>query len=172
MIDHRSRAILNGPRRRSAVVFWLAWGMVAAAGAATLAEQPLPERPNILFILADDQRWDTIGALGNPEIQTPHLDRLVERGFHFNNAYCMGSMVSAVCMPSRTMLITGRSLWRIPENPRANTAPPGVPLLPVQLNEAGYATFHCGKEGNSCTFANAAFRGARRARPPNAPTRR
>ena len=36
---------------------------------------PLPRRPNILFILADDQRWDTIGALGNPQIQTPNLDR-------------------------------------------------------------------------------------------------
>jgi arylsulfatase A-like enzyme len=69
----------------------------------------------------------------------------------------MGSMVGAVCLPSRTMLITGRSLWRIPENPRAQTAPPGVPLLPALLNEAGYVTFHCGKAGNSCTFGNAAF---------------
>src|SRR5690349_19720674 len=78
--------------------------------------------PNILFIFADDQRWDTIRALGNPDVQTPNLDRLVQRGFRFNNAYCMGSMIGAVCTPSRTMLITGRSLWRIPENPTAKTA--------------------------------------------------
>jgi arylsulfatase A-like enzyme len=123
----------------------------------TIAADASPTRPNILLILSDDQRWDTIHALGNAEIQTPNLDRLVTRGFHFNNAYCMGAMVPAVCLPSRTMLITGRSLWRIPANPRAKTPPPGVPLLPTVLSEAGYETFHCGKIGNSCTFANAAF---------------
>jgi arylsulfatase A-like enzyme len=138
--------------------------IVALALALTLMESPSasaaesrPARPNILLILSDDQRWDTIGALGNPEIHTPNLDRLVERGLHFNNAYCMGSMVGAVCLPSRTMLITGRSLWRIPENPRAKAPPPGVPLLPTLLSDAGYATFHCGKEGNTCTFGLNAF---------------
>ncbi len=115
------------------------------------------QRPNVLFIFTDDQRWDTIRALGNPEINTPNTDRLVHEGFTFSNSYCMGSMVGAVCLPSRTMLATGRSLWRIPENPRAKTAPPGVPLLPVLINEAGYVTFHCGKAGNACTFSNAAF---------------
>ncbi len=120
------------------------------AGAAT-------SKPNILFILTDDQRWDTIHALGNSEIKTPNLDRLVQKGFHFNNAYCMGSMHGAVCLPSRTMLITGRSLWKIPANPRATNAPPAVPLLPTLMKEAGYATFHCGKAGNSCTFGNSAF---------------
>jgi arylsulfatase A-like enzyme len=140
--------------RLAALVAGLA-AAVAAPGAA--AKDPPPARPNILFILSDDQRFDTIAALGNPEIRTPHLDRLVARGFHFTNAYCMGSMVPAVCLPSRTMLITGRSLWRIPANPRAKAPPAGVPLLPAVLNGAGYATFHCGKAGNSCAFANAAF---------------
>lgn len=115
------------------------------------------DTPNVLLILADDQRFDTIAALGNPEIHTPHLDKLAQRGFRFTNAYCMGSMIGAVCLPSRTMLITGRSLWQIPANPRAKTTPPGVPLLPVAMREAGYITFHCGKKGNSCTFGNAAF---------------
>jgi arylsulfatase A-like enzyme len=122
-----------------------------------IAADALPKRPNILFVFTDDQRWDTVAALGNPEIHTPHTDGLVKRGFHFNNAYCMGSMVGAVCLPSRTMLITGRSLWHIPQNPRAKKAPPNVPTLPALLNDAGYATFHCGKASNSCTFANAAF---------------
>ncbi len=133
------------------------------AGAALLATGtelwagPEKKRPNILFFFTDDQRWDTIAALGNPEIRTPNLDRLVADGFHFTNSYCMGSMVGAVCLPSRTMLATGRSLWHIPENPRAKTPPPGVPLLPVLLNEAGYVTFHSGKAGNACTFSNALF---------------
>lgn len=114
-------------------------------------------RPNILLVVADDQRWDTIAALGNPEIETPNFDRLVQRGFHFTNAYCMGSMIGAVCLPSRTMLITGRSLWKIPANPRAKEVPAGVSLLPTALAGAGYDTFHCGKASNSCTFGNAAF---------------
>ena len=113
--------------------------------------------PNIVLILADDQRWDTIRALGNSEIQTPNLDRLVARGFAFNNAYCMGSMIGAVCLPSRTMLITGRSLWRIPKYPHPKATPPGVHVLPTVLGQAGYVTFHSGKESNVCRFGNAAF---------------
>ncbi|NLS94285.1 MAG: sulfatase-like hydrolase/transferase [Planctomycetaceae bacterium] len=138
---------------------WLVFVAVACSTFLGLAAEQAAgaERPNVLFIFTDDQRWDTIAALGNPEIKTPNTDRLVDEGFTFDNAYCMGSMVGAVCLPSRTMLATGRSLWRIPENPRAKTAPPGVPLLPVVMNEAGYVTFHCGKAGNACTFSNAAF---------------
>jgi arylsulfatase A-like enzyme len=114
------------------------------------------DRPNILFILADDQRWDTIQALGNHEIQTPNLDRLVETGFHFNNAYCMGSMTPAVCLPSRTMLLTGRSVWRLPQVSGLQ-APPDLVLLPRVLHAAGYVTYHCGKANNSCRYGNAAF---------------
>jgi len=116
---------------------------------------PVSKRPSILFIFTDDQRWDTVAALGNPEIRTPTFDAIVQRGTHFTNAYCMGSMVGAVCLPSRTMLITGRSLWHVPE--RAKQRPPGMPLLPLVLREAGYSTFHCGKRGNACTYGNAAF---------------
>jgi len=132
-------------------------GAAVLAAASTLSASTDKNKPNIVFFFTDDQRWDTIGTLGNPEIHTPNLDRLVAEGFHFNNAYCMGSMVGAVCLPSRTMLATGRSLWRIPENPRAKTPPPGVPLLPALLNDAGYVTFHSGKAGNACTFSNASF---------------
>jgi arylsulfatase A-like enzyme len=122
-----------------------------------VAADTKPRQPNILFILADDQRWDTIRALGNHEIQTPHLDGLVERGFHFTNAYCMGGMIAAVCTPSRTMIATGRSLWHIPDWKTTKTAPPGMPLLPLSMASAGYVTFHCGKRGNECSYANATY---------------
>src|SRR5438552_10576045 len=125
-----------------------------AAGAAPAAAAP---RPNVLFILTDDQRWDTVHALGNPEISTPNTDRLVGSGFHFTNAYCQGSMIGAVCLPSRTMLITGQSLWRCPQEMRAKTCPPGTPLLPRMFHDAGYVTWHCGKSGNASPFGNAAF---------------
>jgi arylsulfatase A-like enzyme len=114
------------------------------------------QRPNILFILSDDQRWDTIHALGNDEISTPNLDRLVEQGFHFSNAYCMGSMSPAVCLPSRTMLLTGRSVWRLPRVTSLQ-APHDVVLLPRILHDAGYVTYHCGKSNNACRYGNAAF---------------
>ncbi|HEX3725580.1 MAG TPA: sulfatase-like hydrolase/transferase, partial [Pirellulales bacterium] len=55
------------------------------------------------------------------------------------------------------MILTGRSLWHIPNNARALEAPPGVPLLPDLINAAGYTTFHTGKAGNACRYANAKF---------------
>jgi arylsulfatase A-like enzyme len=137
------------------IVGLLTYSLLAVAASLSA---PAGTKPNILFIFTDDQRWDTIRALGNPEIITPNMDRLVERGFRFNNAYCTGSPHGAVCLPSRTMLITGRSLYHLPAVPRSQTnAPPGVSLLPTLLNDAGYLTFHCGKANNSCTYGNAAF---------------
>jgi arylsulfatase A-like enzyme len=137
---------------------WLIVSLIVLGTASAVCRADSPRtRPNVLLILSDDQRWDTIAALGNPEIQTPNLDRLAKEGFRFNNASCMGSMVGAVCLPSRTMLITGQSLWKCPQQMRAKTAPEGTPLLPRVFNKAGYVTFHCGKAGNSCTFGNAEF---------------
>jgi arylsulfatase A-like enzyme len=134
-------------------ILFLGWlGLVTTTAPAHAAD----ERPNILFILTDDQRWDTIHALGNNEIQTPNLDRLVESGFHFNNTYCMGSMTPAVCLPSRTMLLTGRSVWHLPQVTGVH-APPDLVLLPRILHNAGYVTYHCGKWNNACRYGNAAF---------------
>jgi arylsulfatase A-like enzyme len=124
--------------------------------AALLLAQPLAAapKPNVILVLADDQRFDTIRALGNKEIHTPNLDKLAERGFVFTNAYCQGSMVPAVCAPSRTMLLTGRSLFRIP-NPQAKTYDGAT--LPGVFDSAGYATLHVGKPGNSFRLAHQKF---------------
>lgn len=73
-------------------------------------------RPNVLFILADDQRYDTVHALGNDEIITPNLDRLVREGTSFVNAHIPGGTASAVCMPSRAMLNTGKNPFRFTDN--------------------------------------------------------
>lgn len=120
---------------------------VPAAGAA-----PAP-RLNILHIHADDHRPDGLRALGNPVLQTPNLDTLVERGMTFTRAYTMGSMVGAVCLPSRTMMLTGKSWLRIPG------AREGDPerTLPRLLAAAGYETFHVGKGGNEYTVGIEAF---------------
>ena len=104
------------------------------------------DRPNVVFLLADDQRADTIHALGNKTIETPNLDRLVQSGFVCRNAYCMGSITTpAVCLPSRTMLLSGLSLFHI--QPGANAVYDAN--LPRSFNAAGYVTYHHGKRGNT-----------------------
>ncbi|CDF79798.1 choline sulfatase [Formosa agariphila KMM 3901] len=69
-------------------------------------------KPNIVFIFTDDQANTSIHALGNKEIITPNIDKLVEAGTTFTHAYNMGSWSGAVCTASRTMLNSGRSVWR------------------------------------------------------------
>jgi len=69
------------------------------------------KQPNILFIFADDQCFNTIRALGGHELETPNLDALAKRGTTFTHAYNMGSWSGAVCIASRTMLNSGRFVW-------------------------------------------------------------
>ncbi|MCU0502995.1 MAG: sulfatase-like hydrolase/transferase [Anaerolineae bacterium] len=106
----------------------------------------MSQRPNILFFFTDDQRFDTIHALGNEQISTPNLDWLVAHGTAFTNAYIMGGTSGAVCMPSRAMLWTGRTLFHIQEQGQ------GIPLEHVMLGEmlqaAGYTVFGTGKWHN------------------------
>lgn len=83
------------------VGLWLTSGVSYAA-----------EKPNILFLFTDDQSFETLGALGQVEVKTPNLDRLAARSVRFSHAYNMGSWSGAVCVASRTMLNTGRYLWR------------------------------------------------------------
>src|SRR5437879_5165587 len=98
--------------------------------------------PNILFFYNDDQRADTIRALGNTHITTPNLDRMVENGRAFRRAYCMGAMQGAVCVPSRAMMLTGRTLFR------AHTDLEGQTTWPELFGRAGYTTFITGKWHN------------------------
>src|SRR6476620_472107 len=96
---------------RSLIITLLAIPLFPAA----LCAQDKLKRPNIVFIFTDDQRADTIAAHGNKHIKTPNLDKLVKRGTSFHRAYCMGAMQGAVCVPSRAMMLSGRSLFRINE---------------------------------------------------------
>ena len=116
---------------------------------SALALSAADGKPNILHIHADDHRPDGLRALGNPVLQTPNLDTLVERGMTFTHCYTMGSMIGAVCTPSRTMMLTGRSWQRIPKAPAAapNAGDPST-FLPRVLAAAGYQTWHMGKKGN------------------------
>ena len=111
---------------------------------------PAAGRPNILFLLTDDQRADTIHALGNRVIQTPTLDRLARSGLVLTNAYCMGSDMSAVCFPSRSMLLSGRSLFHLKHKQGGHAVRYAI-NLPKTFRQAGYETYHHGKRQNGPT---------------------
>ena len=127
--------------------------LLAPLAALDAADSPKPApKPNVVFILADDQRFDTIAALGNPIIKTPNLDRLVRNGVSFRNHYFMGGTWGAVCMPSRNMTMTGRTLFHIapPDQPspatdKGGVVPPEHVMLPEQFGRHGYLTFMTGK---------------------------
>lgn len=126
--------------------FLLRSSAVAAGALGMNARAAEARPPNVVFLLADDLRPDGLGALGNPVVKTPNFDALVNRGCCFRKAYTMGSMVGAVCLPSRTMILTGRSLFRAENVPSAG---PASYTFPRAMKEAGYATLHAGKYGNS-----------------------
>ena len=125
-------------------VVLLSWSVAAAS------------RPNIVLILADDMRPDTIRALGNKEILTPNLDELVHRGTAFTRAHIMGSTVGAVCMPSRAMLMTGKQLFRF-DPKKLGALPTNHVFLPSVFREAGYRDYIVGKWHNGGQSLSAAF---------------
>ena len=105
-----------------------------------------PSQPNVLFFFTDDQRFNTIAALGNPEIHTPNLDAMVGEGVAFTHAHIMGGSAGAVCMPSRAMMMTGRSLFHL-EGAGAQI-PREHRLMGEVFRDAGYETFGTGKWHN------------------------
>ena len=118
------------------------------------------KRPNILFIVTDDQRFDTIRALGNGEIHTPNLDRLVRRGTSFTCAHIAGGTCGAVCMPSRAMIMTGRNPFRL--NELGGDIPPEQKTLAETFKNNGYETVGLGKWHNGCpAYARSFTQGAK-----------
>jgi len=92
-------------------------------------------KPNILWICTDQQRHDTIGALGYSHVSTPHLDRLVEEGVAFTHAFCQ----SPICTPSRGSFLTGMYPSAVHVNGNGNDFfPDHPPLVTRILTEAGY----------------------------------
>ena len=111
----------------------------------------MPARPNILFVMTDQQRFDTIAALGQALIYTPNLDRLVRRGVAFTNAYSS----CPVCLPARYTIRTGREplttgIYQNAHPHLAEGQPQGMeercgPYLARLLARQGYRTFGIGK---------------------------
>ena len=137
-----------------------------------MAQAEAKKRPNILFIIADDQSpfdfktYNPVSALDSPV-----LDKLAAEGMVFDAAYHMGSMSGAVCSPSRRMIMSGRTVWHLQGTGKKKkkdgkgkkaAAPGGVPLhentIPAVFNRAGYDTMRTCKNGNSYEAANKLFK--------------
>lgn len=122
--------------------------LVLASSASSAAD-----RPNILFIFTDDWGFGDLGCHGHGIIETPHLDRLAKEGADFHQF----TVASGVCSPSRVALLTGRfparygieqhfaSIRHHVQSGMPDWLDPQAPMLPRQLKEAGYATYHFGK---------------------------
>lgn len=122
-------------------------------------------KPNVLFIFADDQSFETLRAYGNTEIETPNLDRLARDGISFTHAYNMGSWSGAVCVASRTMLNTGRFLWHAHEiYDQSEQERQAGRFWSEYLKKAGYHTYFTGK-WHVKADAEKAFNVARHVRP-------
>lgn len=118
------------------------------------------KRPNFLFIVTDDQRFDTIHALGNDAIHTPNLDRLVKRGTSFTHAHIPSGTCGAVCMPSRAMIHSGRHLFHLQDT--GGDIPGEHVTLGQVFRENGYETIGLGKWHNGCpAYARSFTQGAK-----------
>jgi choline-sulfatase len=138
--------------------------IVLAAPSAVAAE-----RPNILFIIADDQSpFDLKLYNASSTLETPNIDRLAAGGMVFDGAHHMGAWTGGVCTPSRHMVMSGRTVWHIPDKPgrtlnphvlNPKLVPPDLAqsTMPAVFNHAGYNTMRTCKNGNSYEAANKLF---------------
>jgi len=103
------------------------------------------KRPNIIFILTDDQRWDALGVMGNPIIRTPNMDKLATAGILFQNSY----VTTSICCVSRASILTGQyeSRHKIHDFVTDLTREALAKTYPVLLKKAGYKIGFIGKYG-------------------------
>ena len=131
---------------RIAALGLFAWG--AAAAAVTPVPDSVVPQPvegasprNVVFILADDHRYDAMSFLGHQFARTPHMDAMAESGVHLKNAFVSTSL----CSPSRASILTGLYTFRHRVIDNQRMVPDGTLFFPQYLQESGYATAYVGK---------------------------
>jgi arylsulfatase A-like enzyme len=126
-------------------------GMLAAAGVVRAQESPT--RPHVLVLAAGRMRYECLGAAGNADIRTPHLDALATDGIFFRNAYCTWPGVT----PSRYSLLSGQHVRQHRGRSNRATMLPGTPTFASLLRNAGYRTRAAGKLGFNPPRLDAGF---------------
>ena len=109
---------------------------------AALSPVGAQERPNIVFVLADDLTWTDAGCYGNAQVRTPNIDRLASEGMRFSHCYS----AVAMCSPARQMIYTGLFPVRNGAYPQRSRIHDGVKTLPVYLRALGYRVGIAGKQ--------------------------
>src|SRR5258708_27198190 len=94
------------------------------------------ERPNILYIMADDHASHAISAYGSRINRTPNIDRIAKEGMRFDNCFCTNS----ICTPSRGVIMTEQNTHLTPPNTLKDRLPPARQNIPKPLQGAGYQT--------------------------------
>lgn len=121
-------------------------------------------RPNILILFTDDQRYTAVGALGIEQVSTPAIDELMANGVSFTNSYILGAPHGAVCSPSRAMLMTGRPYFNLEQGVYAQFSVPDSVrgksdylTFPEYFRAKGYYTFATGKQHNGKPWVERGF---------------
>lgn len=117
-------------------LFTVAWLTVVVGRSGLSAD-----KPNVLFLLSDDQRPDTVAAAGNPHIKTPSLDRLAKEGVRFTRATCS----NPICTPSRAEIMSGCDGFRSGVTDFGGRFHEGLAFWPAVMRDAGYRTVYVGK---------------------------
>jgi arylsulfatase A-like enzyme len=99
------------------------------------------ERPNVIVVLTDDQRWDAMGCAGHPHLKTPRMDQLAAEGIYFQNAFCTTSL----CSPSRASILSGLYAHSHGVVNNFTEYPADLASFPRQLQKTGYKTAYIGK---------------------------
>ncbi len=104
------------------------------------------DKPNIVFLFTDDQRFNTVGVLGDQGVITPNMDKLAQSGITFTHSYNMGAWHGAVCVASRAMLNTGLSVWRAKKaESHFDELVANRQFWSQRMKDLGYETYFSGK---------------------------
>ena len=135
----KKQRIVPKPHRFSHV---LACVLLAVLPMSALAQDSKAAgKRNIVFILIDDQRYDSFGFMGHPFLETPHLDRLAKGGTQFENAF----VTTSLCSPSRASILSGQYAHKHGVLDNSTRLPGDTPTFPKELQKAGYETAFIGK---------------------------
>jgi arylsulfatase A-like enzyme len=140
--------------KRNCLTVMTAAGLIITGtfnSSCTIKDSAKKSKPNILFLLADDQKADALGCAGNTYIRTPNIDNLAESGVRFTNSYVMGGHTAAISAPSRAMLMSGKYLFKVYD------ILDGVNTMPMYFAQNGYETFGTGKWHNGAKSFEASF---------------